>query len=104
MDTAAAAAGSGAAQVLKEARILLPALTTSRLIHGNESVQRVVRHLSDTKHVRILGAEIHHQAARPFVHVAVSVVHVPTNDVQEVSINPEPQDDVRDAPPKPVSP
>src|SRR2546421_520980 len=46
MDAAAAATRRGTAQMLKEARIFLPARPAPGVIHRNEFMQRVVRHLA----------------------------------------------------------
>src|SRR5437762_12660391 len=47
MDAAATAARRRAAQMLKEARIFLPARPAPGVIHRNKFMQRVVRHLAD---------------------------------------------------------
>ena len=94
MDAATATTGRRAAQVLKKPRVFLPELATAGMVHTNEAVQRIVRHLADAENFWMFGAQIHYQASRAFVHVGAQIVDVAANDVEEVSVHAESLNDV----------
>ena len=60
-------------------------------------MQRIVRHLTDARDLRILRTQILHETTSTLVHVAVGAVHMPADDVEEVCVDMEAVDHVGDA-------
>ena len=90
--------------MLKEARVLLPARAVPRVEHRNELIQRVIRHLAHAGDLGILRAQAEDELLRALVHVAVGAVHMAAHDVEEIGVDPEALDHVRDPALDPRSP
>src|SRR5665213_1041500 len=87
MHPTAAATRRRAAEMLIRVTVLRPQRPEPNLKHRDKSVQRIVRHLTNTRDLRILRAQVFDESSRPLVHVTVGAVHMATNNVQKIRVD-----------------
>jgi len=90
--------------MLIEARVLPPERAAASLVHRDEAVQGVVRHLANSGHLRVSRSKIPDEALRARMHVAGGAVDVAADNVEEIRVDPESLDRLGDTAIQVISP